>query len=283
MKVAEQTISALSSVITGDGGLSPYRSGPELVTFFNEFCKSPDEYRQGFPSRWMYAEGKLRELNDSPELGDAILSAVDPRHFLGAKWKCGDAVEHLNQFLEYDGYVIRRQGRSWVVVEVADEAVSVQQLFDVSKGLTHEFISEQLAKSKEKLERGDYDGAITNARSLLEAVLVALEREYDADPPVYDGNLPRLYRRVQGHLNLTPGQEGLSQSLRQILSGLTSVVAGLAALRNSMSDSHVVTYRPSRHHALFAVNCARTMVQFLFDTNEYQRGKGGKLESTPDS
>ena len=102
-------------------------------------------------------------------------------------------------------------------------------------------------------------------------MLFALERNYNPKPPDYDGNLVRLYRRVQQHLNLTPGQEGLAGCLRQILSGLASVVHGLSTLRNRMSDSHAVTYRAEKHHARLAVNCARTMAQFLFDTSEYQQ------------
>ncbi len=265
-------ISALGSVITGDKNLSPYRTGPSLVVFFNQFCDSPDEYGQGFPSRWTYAEDKLRELNDSPQFNEALLAAVDRRHFLNTIWECDAAVEYLNQFLEYDGYTIRRKGRHWeVTTSVSDDSVEVHTPFEGSSELSHTFINQQLDKSQDRLERSDYDGAITSARSLLEAVLCDLERTHDPKPPDYDGNLPRLYRRVQRHLNLTPGQEGLADCIRQILSGMTSVVNGLAALRNNMSDAHVVTYRAEEHHARFAVNCARTMVQFLFDTSEYQK------------
>ena len=271
MKVGEQTISALGSVITGNTNLSPYRSGPDLVTFFNQFCEIQDEYGKGFPSRWMYAEEKLLELNDSHQFTDALLAAVDPRHFLDTDWDCEAVVERLNRFLEYDGYAIRRQGLRWEVIAVAGDTVEVLNPFEGSTDLTHEFIVHQLDKSKERLERGDYEGAITNARSLLEAVLSALERKYDPKPPDFDGNLLKLYRRVQQHLNLTPGQEGLADCLRQILSGLASVVHGLSTLRNRMSDSHVVSYRPKKHHARLAVNCARTMAQFLFDTSEYQQ------------
>ena len=279
MKVGEQTISELGSVITGDANLSPYRSGPDLVAFFNQFCDVQDQYGKGFPSRWAYAEEKLRELNDSRQFTDVLLAAIDPRHFLGTDWDCETVVERLNLFLEYDGYVVRRQGLRWEVAAVAGDTVGdiveVLNPFDGSADLTHEFIAQQLDKSKERLERGDYDGAITNARSLLEAVLSALERKYDPEPPDYDGNLLKLYRRVQQHLNLTPGQKDLADCLRQILSGLASVVHGLATLRNRMSDSHVVTYRAENHHARLAVNCARTMAQFLFDTSEYQQERDG--------
>ena len=275
MKVGQQTISELGSVVTGDANLSPYRSGPDLVAFFNQFCDVQDQYGNGFPSRWAYAEEKLRELNDSRPFADALLAAVDPRHYLGTEWDCEAVVDRLNLFLEYDGYAIRRQGLRWEIVAVAGDTVEVLNPFRGSGDLTHEFIAQQLVKSKERLERGDYDGAITNARSLLEAVLSALERNYDPKPPDYDGNLVKLYRRVQRHLNLTPGQEGLAHCLRQILSGLTSVVHGLSTLRNRMSDSHVVTYRAEKHHARLAVNCARTMAQFLFDTSEYQQERDG--------
>jgi len=125
----------------------------------------------------------------------------------------------------------------------------------------------------------DFDGAITNARSLIEAVLSSIEADFDPTPPKYDGDLPKLYKRVQKHLKLSPGQEGLANSLRQILSGLTSIVSGLASLRNSMSDAHVIKYKPSEHHAQLAVNTAKTLCKFLFDTKEYQSQKLKAVDS----
>lgn len=61
MKLSERSIKRLAEIITGDKGLSPYRSGPKLVSFFNEFgCDHT--YGQGFPSRWMFAEERIREF-----------------------------------------------------------------------------------------------------------------------------------------------------------------------------------------------------------------------------
>jgi len=65
MKVSEHTISFLSSIITGDGGIAPYRSGPQLITFFNQFG-----------SRWYYAEEKLREFNDSPKMELIVMAPL---------------------------------------------------------------------------------------------------------------------------------------------------------------------------------------------------------------
>jgi hypothetical protein len=55
---------------------------------------------------------------------------------------------------------------------------------------------------------------------------------------------------------------------------LTSVVSGLAPLRNKMSDAHARTFRPARHHAKLAVNAAKTAVDFVLETFEYQRQRG---------
>lgn len=271
MKVSDQTISALSEIVTGNGNLSPYRSGPDLVCFFNQFCNLPDTYGRGFPSRWMYAEEKLQELNNSGKFADALLAAIDPRDFLNTDFKCETAADHLNLFLEYDGYEVRQDGVRWNVTTIEGGIVGMSNPFDGSEDLVHQQIPLQISKSKKRLESGDHAGSITSSRCLLEAVLLALEQVHDSNPPQYDGNLLKLYRRVQRHLNLVPGQKGLADCLRQILSGMASIVHGLSTFRNCMGDSHVVRYRAHKHHALLAINCAQTMSQFLLDTNEYQK------------
>ena len=269
MKIDEQTISALGSIITGDRELSPYRTGPQLVTFFNEFG-AEDVYAAGFPSRWHYAEEKLREWNNSPTMKSIVIKAFDPRHFLGTAFDITVAVEELNQFLEFDGYKLKSIGKKWDIYEIRSSQVEILHPYIGSVEITHVFIDEQIQKCDKKLYEGDFDGAITNARSLIEAVLKAIERDFDPSPLEYDGNLPKLYKRVQKHLNLCPGQEGLADCLRQILSGLTSVVFGLSTLRNTMSDSHAISYKPLEHHARLAVNTAKTVCHFLFETKEYQ-------------
>lgn len=269
MKISEQTISALGSIITGDKGLSPYRSGLKLVDFFNQFG-AEDVYASGFPSRWYYAEEKLREFNDTLTMKEIVVAAFDPRHYLGTEYDVCVAVEHLNQFLEFDNYELRPTGKKWGIYKLGGTKIDLPHPYINSVEVTHIFIDEQIQKCDRKLSEGDFDGAITNARSLVESVLSAIEKELDANPPEYDGNLPKLYKRVQKLLNLCPGQESLADCLRQILSGLTSVVSGLATLRNTMSDSHVISYKPAEHHARLAVNAAKTLCNFVFDTKEYQ-------------
>ena len=56
MKISERTVKRLGEIITGDKGISPYRGGPKLVSFFNE-SDNDHSCGHGFPSRWMFAEG----------------------------------------------------------------------------------------------------------------------------------------------------------------------------------------------------------------------------------
>lgn len=84
-----------------------YRSGPQLVHFFNQLGFR-DSYGQGFPSRWMYTDEKLAEINGSPELDKCIKTVLSPANFIG---RVGDLDAHIsgfNQFLAFDKWKLVR-------------------------------------------------------------------------------------------------------------------------------------------------------------------------------
>ena len=269
MKISERTISALASVVCGGSGLSSYRSGPMLVKFFNELG-SNDVYGQGFPSRGYFAEGKLRELNDTDTMAQAIESAVDPRDFIGTEFSLEAVVDHINQYLRFDGFELSRAGAMYRITALGGASVELALPSSDYPALSHAFIEDQVRKCDRKIFEGDYNGAITNARTLLEAVLLAIEEEMRGARGDYDGDLIRLFRRVQQLLSLDPGRRDISDALRQVLSGLNSIVNGLAALRNSMSDAHATTAMAARRHAKLAVNASKTAADFLIETFQEQ-------------
>ena len=282
MKISERTIKRLGEIITGDKPVSPYRSGPQLVGFFNEFGTN-HTYGQGFPSRWMFAEDCIRQFNDTPTLKKIILAALDPRDFMGTmvfdpKTKerkpanLQEPLTYLNEFLAFDGYEIVPHGKGYNVVDKTRGEIVVDVKLAPTH-LSHAFIMEQIDKCRTKTSQGDYDGAITNARSLVEAVLAAIEKEFDSNATEYDGDLPKLYKRVQKHLNLSPENPKISNSLKQTLTGFISIIGGLSGLSNKMGDRHVREYKPAAHHAALIVNAAMTFSNFIFDTYAYQRAQ----------
>ncbi|NNH77162.1 abortive infection family protein [Acinetobacter sp. ANC 5380] len=115
----------------------------------------------------------------------------------------------------------------------------------------------------------DPEGAITIARTLLEStckhILDEASVEYGNAP-----DLNHLYRLTAKQLNLSPSQH-TQPIFKQILGGCTSVIEGLGALRNKISDAHgqgKLNVKPSSRHAELAVNLAGTMAVFLFSTWE---------------
>lgn len=71
MKISERTVKRLGEIITGDKGLSHYRGGPKLVSFFNEFGTN-HTYGQGFPSRWMFTEECIRSKGPGRPLATVL-------------------------------------------------------------------------------------------------------------------------------------------------------------------------------------------------------------------
>jgi hypothetical protein len=244
-----------------------------LVQLFNEYGAN-DVYGKGFPSRWQYAEIRLRGLNGTLALGALVCEVLDPREFMGTEFQLEAALEYINNRLAYDGYEVVVEKGLAKIRDHEGTFVECRHPFEGSEAEGHLFIDEQIKKSEEKIKNGDYDGAITNARSLLEAVLAELERHLNENPPRFDGDLPKLYKRVQKGLNLEPGRPDIEQPLKQVLSGLNSIIAGISSISSRMGDRHVRTYKPAKHHALLMVNTARTLANFLFATHRYQIEKG---------
>lgn len=273
MKIARNTLAELVKIVTGDTKMSPYRSGPILVRLFNEYGAN-DFYEQGFPSRWKYTEEKLLPLNETSSLRKLINQIFDAREWIGKDLNSEVAAAHLNKFLKFDGYELVRDGDHFKVRETGGVVVQFDSPFPESQEVNHVFIEEQVRKCDKKIDEGDFGGAITNARSLVEAVLLEIEKQLSPTQPQYDGDLIKLNKRVQTLLNLDPARKDISDMLRQVLSGLTSVVNGLAAMRNKMSDAHAAGYKASKHHAKLAVNSAKTFADFIFDTYSYQKGAG---------
>ena len=120
------------------------------------------------------------------------------------------------------------------------------------------------------LDRRDSDpeGAITLARTLLEAVIKHVLDEC-GEPYTDKEDLPKLYRGAAKALNLAPDQHA-EEAIRAILGGAMNLVNGIGTLRNRLSDSHSRGKRrpvkPSPRHAKLAVNTAGAMAMFLIET-----------------
>ena len=113
----------------------------------------------------------------------------------------------------------------------------------------------------------DPEGAITAARTLLEAVCKRVLEECGEEYATGD-DLPKLYGKTANALNLAPSQH-TEQTFKSILGGCHTIVQNLGTLRNRIGDAHGhgrQPVRPRPRHAALAVNLAGTMATFIVET-----------------
>ena len=280
MRLSPRTLDKLTGVITGDGGPYPYRSGPNIISFFNALGWN-DTYGSGFGSRNQHTREKLDALNGKPRMRDAILAAFE-------MWgepdvDCEAAARDFNTLLHRDGYHLAKVFRpGWIESGREVDGVPFFDLVPISSGtikptsleaVSHATLGEHIEKCRSKISSGDSAGAITNAYTLIEAVLKDLLRHTGTTFKADEGDVRALYGLLKGPLNLDPKEECLEVHLKTVLDGFQKLVGGLYATANKASDRHDRRYQPAPHHAKLVVNSAFALGDFLYDSYEYQRAR----------
>ena len=237
-----------------------YRSGSRLVDFFNEF--GFDEiYQRGFPSRWIYTDSKLHEINNTTKMEQCILKVFNPINFIENDDMLNNIIDIFNEYLAFDNYAIKRYGKSITVESVQKDAI-----IDEVVQFDEEHIHIQWQKAIDR-KSSDPEGAITAARTLIESILKYI---LDDQSIKYSENLDlsELYKEVAKSLNLAPEQHQ-EQIFKQILGGANGIISGLGSLRNKLGDAHGksrASIKPKERHGELAVNLAGSMALFLYKT-----------------
>lgn len=220
-----------------------------------------------------YATRLLTQCRDNaPDKINLILREIlHIAHFPGGDEESSFMQEvvtnELRPFFRKDGFHLEPDGDGSIQMIVASAGTIKPE--SLSK-LNHSYISEQISKAKRKILNDDFDGAITNARTLIEAVQIELIGQSENELKDYEGDLNKLFQQTKKTFNLDPSRKDITDSLKQTLAGLNSLIIGLAAISNRMGDRHKRLYRPSKHHAKLVVNSAMTFCEFLVDSHEYQ-------------
>lgn len=132
--------------------------------------------------------------------------------------------------------------------------------------ISEKHINDQWQKALGRVHR-DPEGAITSARTLIETVCKHI-LDSAGQPFDDNGDVARLYKTAAKSLNLSPDQHAAT-NFKQILSGASAIVDGLAGLRNTLGDAHGKSHstgKPAARHAELAVNISGAMSQFLLQT-----------------
>lgn len=191
----------------------------------------------------------------------------------------------LKQFAEYwkiknilDWSTISNNGYFWYkeCLKISERLVNnnpIQHLesLDIIK-INNTYIKENIDKCDRKIIDGDYSWAVTNARSLVETVLLHIQSQLSNQDQKFDGNLNILYKTISSNLNLSVNRK-TNDSFRQLMSGLFSIIAAIAELGNELGDRHGKidkNYIVEKHHAILVVNSAKIFTNFIFSSYEKQ-------------
>ena len=228
---------------------------------------------------WVFSDSRL-DLMGGPD--DALLrflcEMVHPAVRPDSK-EAKALVTTFNEHLLVDGWELVEgrpiSGRpTFVARRRASGAVVLPEPVHATDVLSDEYVRELAGKCDSRLASDDLDGAVTVARTLLEAILSKLEIRLAGAKGNYKGDLPKQFKQVTKLLRMDEQRSDLDDRFKDVIRGLVMVANGLAPLRNKMSDGHARERKPAPHHARVVVNAAKTVSAFLVESYTYQIGKG---------
>ncbi len=149
------------------------------------------------------------------------------------------------------------------------ENSSVQLEVPAIIAVNRDYIASIASRANRDVDNGEYDSAITKARTLLEEVFChAIEAK--GETPSDSGEIGRLYNQVKTLYNMHQTRE-IDVRINMLLSGLEKILSAITQMRNESSDAHGVganRIKISEHHARLFVNSAITMADFILSVEK---------------
>ncbi|RJT22911.1 hypothetical protein D5I55_12480 [Chakrabartia godavariana] len=281
-KFSPYVIKALIDAITGGAAnetgpsIGIYRSGPKIEQFFLD-CGF--DMRIGSNSRVPATTDFIRQVAQNfdgkadANIKRMIEKVADPREYLKEPDKAEAVREHLNAALAADGFAVVVANGEAILAERKASGGIVEPFISKIATIDFDTVQTEIARGLVSLD-ADPEDAVTAACSLVEAVCRSILVELNLPlPPKKD--IDSLIRAVQEPLGLSPGRSDfpseIEADVRQILSGLTSVVKGIGALRTHGGDAHGREKgfrRIDARVARLALNAASSVALFLIETWE---------------
>ncbi|WP_455652113.1 hypothetical protein [Phascolarctobacterium sp.] len=295
MQLSNKTLEKLRIIINGDG-TPDYRSGPKLVEFFNELGFN-DTYGQGFPSRWIYTDDKLKRINRTPELDKCIRNTFAVINFIGRIPELDDLIADFNQYLAFDKWKVIRENDvitfkrlDKVVIDsgvqpsaIIKEEDFLKQTFDVNVDLLRlnidvtEIIKMRLQEVESCIKSQAPLAAVILIGSILEGILLGIASAF-----------PQLFNQVQ----CAPKEKDSVKNKKfqdWKLANLIDAAAEVGILKQDVKKfSHVVRdfrnyihpyqqlvskFSPDKHTALI---CLQVLKAAIYQIGEYNKNSGGQ-------
>ena len=170
-----------------------------LVSFFNKLGFN-DCYGQGFPSRWIFTELKLNEINGTTKLESCIKSIFAVNNYIGRIDYLDNLIDEFNQYLAFDKLKIFRENEKILIGKIdkiiiprikeqsdISEKEFLQLAFDTSIddiGLDYnitEILKIRIGEAESNIKVGCSLSAIILIGSVAEGILLGVATKYPRD------------------------------------------------------------------------------------------------------
>lgn len=289
MLLSSDSIYRLTNIITGHAGLSYKIVKSEIEAIFSEALnevvgESYSRFFEDYPEitnsplysstdfkLFNYVKIMLEEINGTSQIERLISTYFD--QIFNYSEQEEEVVQYLNEKFEEDNYSIEwlLEKETYRIYSLDDCLVSYDCLFKESQRGNFILINEHNKKCFDKLKSGDYAGAITNSRSLLEQILREIQVEFRLKNSErrggYNGHINGLLKDVLTRMDIKRGLQGqVLTGYESLEDGFDKLVNGLSVIRHGMSDAHNISHPPTEKDAVLVVNTAKTLANFIVKT-----------------
>lgn len=207
------------------------------------------------------------DTNPLEVLGRAIQDFMDadPTEVFQAQ---REGQEKIRKVLAKNGLTYHLNG----IIHTSGSGPASKQLVDILRSGDFPALEEDFKRSLAMVET-DPPGAITAASAILESLCKTYIEDNGLQMPDKQ-TLGALWKAIKGRLLPPDLQSPLADDLQRIISGLTSVLDGIAALRTHVGSAH--GRGPSAPvvgsiEARLSVNSAHTATMFILETWQDQK------------
>lgn len=178
--LSQQSLTRISKIFCGDeDGLYSYKSGSELVRFFNTHFASNDTYGSGFPSRWIYVHNKFLTMINNNKF-DKLLSTILDRKYLmkdlnitevEAAEQSSKIFDTFNQTIKQDFCLIIQRNNEYFLQKENDDLLLIGEggfakvYKQKSTGLIHKKLKDDFLADKSIRSRFKREFEITKSLS----------------------------------------------------------------------------------------------------------------------
>ena len=253
----------------------PYLSGPAICEMSTHFGLAVTySWSGGALSRWQYFDDVIEFCIKQNRMSDFLsylfsrdkfvnilndLSVTDIQYAHEAIIQ--KVLEQINGILYFGGHELRRIGK---VYRVCNTGETVSVAAPVVKIIDRAYIKNLADRANEDIEAGNFDSAITKARTILEETFCYVI-EKKGQSPSDSGDIGKLYSQVKTLYSMH-ADKNLDRRINTLLSGLEKIISAIAEMRNKESDSHGVGSRRigiADYHTRLFVNSAIAMADFI--------------------